>query len=78
MYSTEFYLLAGLFSVLVLTSLMWMYYLQREILRRHTISLKLQEQLTLLETLLNSISMPVYVVDRDEYIINRNQVWNVF
>ncbi|WP_158379662.1 hypothetical protein [Candidatus Williamhamiltonella defendens] len=64
--------------MLVLTSLMWMYYLQREILRRHTISLKLQEQLTLLETLLNSISMPVYVVDRDEYIINRNQVWNVF
>ncbi|WP_174889182.1 transporter substrate-binding domain-containing protein [Candidatus Williamhamiltonella defendens] len=77
-YSTEFYLLAALFSVLVLTSLMWIYYLRREILSRHTIQLKLQEEVTLRETLLNSIPVPVYVVDRDGYIINRNQAWNVF
>lgn len=77
-YRTEFYWLAGVFAVLVLTSLFWIYYLRREIGKRKEIQSKLQEQVVFRETLFNSMPVPIYVVDLDGHVLSQNQAWEAF
>lgn len=77
-YSTQFYWLAGIFAVLVLTSLVWNYYLRREIRMRQDAQAKLQEQATFRETLFNGTPVPVYVVIPNGDIIDHNQAWDAF
>ncbi|NBJ36919.1 transporter substrate-binding domain-containing protein [Serratia fonticola] len=77
-YSTQFYWLAGIFTLLVLTSLVWNYYLRREIRMRQDAQAKLQEQATFRETLFNGTPIPVYVVVPNGNIIDHNQAWDVF
>ncbi|WP_337262910.1 MULTISPECIES: transporter substrate-binding domain-containing protein [unclassified Serratia (in: enterobacteria)] len=77
-YSTQFYWLAGIFAALVLTSLVWNYYLRREIRMRQDVQTKLQEQATFRETLFNATPVPVYVVVPNGDIIDHNQAWDTF
>jgi two-component system sensor histidine kinase EvgS len=77
-YRTEFYWLAGIFAVLVLTSLVWNYYLRREIRMRKDAQNKQQEQVAFRETLFNGTPVPVYVVNREGNIISHNQAWETF
>lgn len=77
-YRTEFYWLAGIFAVLVMTSLIWNYYLHREIRLRKTAQVCLQEQAAFLETLFNHIPVPVYVVTRNGEMIDCNPAWDHF
>lgn len=77
-YSAQFYWLTGIFFVLVSTSLVWNYYLRKEVRTRHSIQLKLQEQSTLRETLFNGTPMPTYVVDLEGNILSHNQAWDEF
>jgi len=75
LYRMQFYWLAGIFAMVVITSLVWIYYLRREIRGRLKMQLKLQEQATFHETLFNGTPVPVYVVNRHREIIDHNQAW---
>ncbi|HAT2893017.1 TPA: response regulator, partial [Serratia marcescens] len=77
-YRTQFYWLAGIFAVLVITSLIWNYYLHREIRLRKEAQAKLQEQAGFRETLFNGTPVPVYVVDVQGNLINYNPAWAMF
>jgi len=78
LYRVQFYWLAGIFAMVVITSLVWIYYLRREIRGRLKMQLKLQEQATFHETLFNGTPVPVYVVNRHIEIIDHNQAWYDF
>ena len=77
-YRTEFYWLAGIFAVLVLSSLFWNYYLRREIKRRKETQVQLQEQVVFRETLFDSMLSPVYVVDQEGHVLSYNRAWEEF
>ncbi|NIF47410.1 transporter substrate-binding domain-containing protein [Enterobacter sp. Ap-1006] len=77
-YRHEFYWLAAIFSALVLTSLVWVYYLQRANRSRKEAQARLQEQATFLATLFNGTAVPVYVIGRDGRIINSNAAFARF
>lgn len=77
-YRTEFYWLAGIFAVLVLSSLFWNYYLRREIKRRKQMQVQLQEQAAFRETLFDSMLAPVYVVDHEGNVLSHNRAWEAF
>lgn len=77
-YRTQFYWLAGLFALLGITSLIWNYYLHREIRRRKDAQVRLQEQARFQETLFSGTPVPLYVVGPDGEIINRNPAWHRF
>lgn len=77
-YRTQFYWLAGIFAMLVITSLIWNYYLHREISLRKEAQAKLLEQVSFRETLFNGTPVPVYVVDAQGHLINYNPAWAMF
>ncbi|UUW17353.1 ATP-binding protein [Serratia ureilytica] len=77
-YRTQFYWLAGIFAVLVITSLVWNYYLRREIRMRKDAQARLQAQATFRETLFNGTPVPMYVADSSGNIIDHNQAWATF
>ncbi|HCJ7369201.1 TPA: transporter substrate-binding domain-containing protein [Enterobacter hormaechei subsp. xiangfangensis] len=77
-YRTQFYWLAGIFAILVLTSLVWNYYLRREIRMRQEAQAKLQEQAAFRTTLFNGSPVPMYVIDNKLNIIGHNQTWSAF
>ncbi|EJL85165.1 transporter substrate-binding domain-containing protein [Pantoea sp. GM01] len=78
LYRTQFYWMASIFALLVLSSLMWIYYLRREIGSRKRIELTLQDQANFHETLFNGTPVPVYVVDQSGEITDSNQAWRDF
>lgn len=77
-YRTEFYWLAGIFAILVITSLIWNYYLHREIYLRKEAQAKLQEQVAFREILFDGTPVPVYVTDTKGNIISYNPAWTQF
>ncbi|MBH1930370.1 transporter substrate-binding domain-containing protein [Serratia rubidaea] len=77
-YRSQFYWLAGIFAILVLTSLVWNYYLRREIRMRQEAQAKLQEQAAFRTTLFNGSPVPMYVIDNQLNIIGHNQSWAAF
>lgn len=77
-YRTEFYWLASIFTLLVITSLIWNYYLHREIKLRKEAKLRLKEQASFLAKLFNGTPVPVYVVGPEGDIINHNPAWDRF
>lgn len=78
LYRTQFWLLAGGGGALVLTSLLWIFYLRREVAARHKAQQGLQSQLMFNETLLNSVPIPLYVVDRHGELVMSNPAWRNF
>lgn len=77
-YRTQFYWLIGVFSTLVISSLIWNFYLRREIVLRKEVQSKLQEQIYFRDTLFIATPVPLYVVDINGEIILRSQAWNEF
>jgi len=77
-YRSEFYWLAGIFAILVVTSLIWNYYLHREIRLRKEMQNRLQEQVGFRETLFNGTPVPVYVLDARGHLISHNSAWERF
>jgi two-component system sensor histidine kinase EvgS len=74
-YRTQFWLVAGGAAIIVLTSLLWCCCLRREVLARRLAQARLQSQLQFNETLINSVAIPVYVIDRRGGILLRNRAW---
>lgn len=77
-YRSQFYWMAGIFAILALTSLVWNYYLRREIRMRQEAQAKLQEQAAFRTTLFNGSPVPMYVIDNKLNIISHNQSWAAF
>lgn len=77
-YRTQFWLLGGLTLAIGLTSLIWIYYLRRQVSARRRAQQSLQSQLQFSDTLLNSVQVPVYVVDREGGLVLFNQSWQEF
>jgi len=78
LYRTQFWLLAGGGATLVLSSLLWIFYLRREVGARRRAQQSLQSQLRFNETLLNSVPIPLYVVDRHGELMMSNPAWRDF
>jgi two-component system sensor histidine kinase EvgS len=77
-YRQEFYWLAGIFALLVLTSLFWNYHLHRAVRLRREAQASLQQQATFLETLFNGTPVPVCVIDKTGTMVNNNPAWDQF
>lgn len=77
-YRTQFWLLGGLTLAIGLTSLIWIYYLRRQISARRRAQQSLQSQLQFSDKLLNNVQVPVYVVDRQGGLVLFNQSWQEF
>lgn len=77
-YRTEFYWMTGVFALLVITSLIWNYYLHQQIRLRQEAQTRLEEQAEFLETLFNGTPTPVYVVGPTGEILNYNTAWKHF
>ncbi|HCK00054.1 MAG TPA: histidine kinase [Serratia grimesii] len=78
LYRTQFWLVGGGAAAIVLTSLMWIFYLRREVAARQQAQTSLQSQLKFNETLINSVSVPVYVIDRYGTLVLHNYAWRDF
>ncbi|MCU6278583.1 transporter substrate-binding domain-containing protein [Enterobacter quasiroggenkampii] len=65
LYRTQFWLVSGVAGIIVLTSLLWVYYMRKEISARKKAQTGLQDQLRFNETLINTLPLPVYVTDLD-------------
>ncbi|CAI0968848.1 response regulator [Serratia quinivorans] len=78
LYRTQFWLLAGGGATLVLSSLLWIFYLRREVGARRRAQQSLQSQLRFNETLLNSVPIPLYVVDSHGELVMSNPAWRDF
>ena len=77
-YRQEFYLLVGIFGLLVITSLFWNYHLHRAVRQRKEAQARLQEQATFQNTLFNSTPVPIYVVNSLGVMTNKNPAWSQF
>ncbi|EML5381006.1 MULTISPECIES: response regulator [Enterobacter] len=78
LYRTQFWLVGGGATALVLSSLLWIFYLRREVAARRKAQQGLQSQLKFNETLLNSVPIPLYVVDRHGELVMSNPSWRDF
>ena len=78
LYRTQFWLVGGGAAALVLSSLLWIFYLRREVAARRKAQQSLQSQLKFNETLLNSVPIPLYVVDRHGELVMSNPGWRDF
>uniref|UniRef100_UPI0035C70182 ATP-binding protein n=1 Tax=Serratia quinivorans TaxID=137545 RepID=UPI0035C70182 len=78
LYRTQFWLVGGGATALVLSSLLWIFYLRREVAARRKAQQGLQSQLKFNETLLNSVPIPLYVVDRHGELVMYNPGWRDF
>lgn len=77
-YRKQFWLLGAITAVIGLTSLVWIYYLRRQIAARRKAQFSLQSQLQFSDTLLNSVQVPVYVIDLNGGLVLFNDPWQQF
>lgn len=77
-YRHEFYWLAGIFALLVITTLFWNYHLHRAIRQRKEAQARLQEQAAFQETLFNGTPVPIYVINSAGELTNKNPAWSHF
>ncbi len=63
LYRKQFWLVSGVAGIIVLTSLIWVFYMRREIVARKRAQSGLQDQLRFNETLINTLPLPIYVTD---------------
>jgi two-component system sensor histidine kinase EvgS len=78
LYRTQFWLMACGGGVLVFSSLLWIFFLRREVAARRLAQKRLQRQLKFNETLLNSVPIPLYVIDRQGELVMSNPAWRDF
>lgn len=78
LYRKQFWLVSGVAGIIVLTSLIWVFYMRREIVARKKAQSGLQDQLRFNETLINTLPLPVYVTDLDGNLRLCNQSFESF
>lgn len=78
LYRKQFWLVSGVAGIIVLTSLIWVFYMRREIVARKKAQLGLQDQLRFNETLINTLPLPLYVTDLEGNLYLHNQAMENF
>ncbi|WP_190314929.1 transporter substrate-binding domain-containing protein [Pantoea sp. M_9] len=78
LYRKQFWLVTGIAAVIVLISLIWIFYMRREILARQKAQTGLAAQLKFNEALINTLPLPVYVTDLQGNLQLYNQSLNNF
>lgn len=78
LYSRPFYILTVSAVLLILSSLLWGGYLLRAIRREKASQAALEYQLSLRQTLSNSIPVPVYITTPEGEIESYNRAFNAF
>lgn len=73
LYRKQFWLVTGIAAVIVLISLIWIFYMRREILARKEAQAGLTAQLKFNEALINTLPLPVYVTDLEGNLQLHNQ-----
>lgn len=63
LYRKQFWVVVLVAGIVVFTSLVWVYYMRREIMARKKAQKGLHNQLKFSETLINTLPLPVYVTD---------------
>lgn len=63
LYRKQFWLVVGVATIILLTSLIWIFYMRREIMARKKAQSRLHGQLKFNETLISTLPLPVYVTD---------------
>ncbi|MFU9137969.1 ATP-binding protein [Erwinia tasmaniensis] len=77
-YKRQFWLVLGITSIIILTSLVWIFYLRRENRARRRAEQKLNSQLVFSKTLINTLPVPVYVLNVQGNIVLFNQALSQF
>ncbi|MFZ4832468.1 transporter substrate-binding domain-containing protein [Rouxiella sp. Mn2063] len=78
MYSTQYYVMFALAGVLVLSTLLWAFWLRRAMKVKQKAQDALLLQLNFRDALLNGSPTPIYVIDRHGKVISQNQAFNHF
>lgn len=76
LYNKQFYIFTALALALVLSSLLWGFYLLREVQRRKAIQGNLENQISFRKALSDSLPAPSYVVDHQGAIISHNRAFS--
>lgn len=75
LYSQQFYLVTALALALVISSLLWGFYLLREVNRRKAIQGDLENQISFRKALSDSLPAPSYVIDAKGRIVGHNSAF---
>jgi len=78
LYSTQYYVMFGLAGILVLSTLLWAFWLWRAMKVKQKAQAALLSQINFRDTLLNGSPTPIYVVDRQGLLISQNQAFDKF
>ncbi|MDN5681363.1 MAG: response regulator, partial [Ewingella sp.] len=75
---TEYYLMFGLAGILVISTLLWAFWLRRAMKVKQKAQAALLLQLNFRDTLLNGSPTPIYVVNRHGEVISHNRAYDQF
>ncbi|HFN0791340.1 transporter substrate-binding domain-containing protein (plasmid) [Klebsiella variicola] len=75
LYSKQFYIFTALALALVVSSLLWGFYLLREVQRRKVVQGRLENQISFRRALSDSLPAPSYVVNAEGKIISYNRAF---
>lgn len=78
LYSTQYYLMFGLAGILVISTLLWAFWLRRAMKVKQKAQAALLLQLNFRDTLLNGSPTPIYVVNRHGEVISHNRAYDQF
>lgn len=78
LYSQQFYIVTGLSVALIVSSLLWGFYLLREVNRRKAIQGDLENQISFRKALSDSLPNPSYVVDPQGHIRSHNSAFSQY
>jgi len=76
LYSTQYYVMFGLAGILVLSTLLWAFWLRRAMKVKQKAQAALMLQLNFRDTLLNGSPTPIYVVNRHGEVISQNRAYD--
>lgn len=78
LYSQQFYIVTALAVSLILSSLLWGFYLLREVQRRKAIQGHLENQISFRKALSDSLPTPSYVVNSQGQIVSHNSAFSQY
>lgn len=77
-YRKQFWLVVAMAAVVAATFLGWVWFLRRQVAGRRRAQNQMQTELLFSDTLLNSVSVPVYVVNQRGELLRYNPAWSAF
>lgn len=78
LYSNQFYVVTTLAVLLVVSSLLWGFYMLREVRRRKAIQGDLENQISFRQALSDSLPTPSYVVSQEGKIVSHNRAFGEY